>query len=76
MPPEVPLPVLKAGRVLVHHLPYRSRFGQFYIDLLKVSVNGVDIPFFGWGSEAIERFSVFKQTRSAFNNFYHMIFPT
>ena len=23
----------------------------------KVSVNGVDIPFFGWGSEGSERFS-------------------
>ena len=41
-----------------------------------VSVNGVDIPFFGWGSEAIERFSVFKQTCFAFNVFHHMIFPT
>ena len=41
----------------------------------KVSVNEVDIPFFGWGSEAIERFSVFNQTRFAFNDFYRMYFP-
>ena len=40
-----------------------------------VSVNEVDIPFFGWGSEAIERFSVYKQTRFAFNDFLTLFFP-
>ena len=47
----------------------RARPARPALETETVSVNEVDIPFFGRGSEAIERFSVYKQTCFAFNDF-------